>query len=62
MVALARLRLLTRPHLPPTPSRPPPIDSIHDHITGTANINFIQKTSTIQVDGRNSYKMIAIIL
>ena len=34
MVALARLRLPTRPRLPhPPPARPPPIDSIRD-ITG----------------------------
>ena len=50
MVALAHLRL---------PTHPPPIDSIRD-ITDTEKI--IQKTSSIQVACRNSYKMIAIYL
>ena len=49
MVALAHLRLPTRPRPPPTP-----IDSIC-----TGSENFIQKTSSIQEAGRNSYKMIA---
>ena len=65
MVALAHLWLPTRPHLPPAaptslhppPVHPPPIDSIRD-ITGSEKI--IQKTSSIQVAGRNSYKIIAI--
>ena len=58
MVALTRLRFLTRPGSPhPPPARPPPIESIRD-ITGSEKI--IQKTISIQVAGRNSYEMIAI--
>ena len=51
MGALPRLRLPTRPH------HSPPIESIRD-ITG-AEKNY-QKTSSIQVACRNSYKMLAI--
>ena len=59
MGALFRLRLPTRPHRPPHPSPtcPPPIELIND-ITG-AEKNY-QKTSSIQVACRNSYKMLAI--
>ena len=59
MGALPRLRLLTRPHHPPHPltTRPPPIELICD-ITGAEKNH--QKTSSIQVACRNSYKMLAI--
>ena len=59
MGALPRLRLPTRPHHPPhpPPTRPPPIESIRD-ITGAEKNH--QKTSSIQVACRNSYKMLAI--
>ena len=59
MGALPRLWLPTRPHRPshPPPIHPPPIESIRD-ITG-AEKNY-QKTSSIQVACRNSYKMLAI--
>ena len=49
MGALPRLWLLTHP--------PPPIESIRD-ITGVEKNH--QKTSSIQVACRNSYKMLAI--
>ena len=59
MGALPRLRLPTRPHRPPhpPPTRLPPIESIRD-ITGAEKNH--QKTSSIQVACRNSYKMLAI--
>ena len=59
MGALPHLRLPTRPHSPPhpPPTHSPPIESICD-ITG-AEKNY-QKTSSIQVVCRNSYKMLAI--
>ena len=59
MGALPRLRLHTRPHRPPhpPPTRQPPIESIRD-ITGAEKNH--QKTSSIQVVCRNSYKMLAI--
>ena len=61
MGALPCLRLPTRPHRPPSPppthppppTRPPPIESIRD-ITGAEKNH--QKTSSIQVACRNSYK------
>ena len=64
MVALARLWLPTCPRLPHAPLPPahpppaclPPIDSIRD-ITGSEKI--IQKTSSIQIADRNSYKKVA---
>ena len=59
MGALPRLRLPIRPHHPPypPPTRPPPIESIRD-VTGAEKNH--QKTSSIQVACRNSYKMLAI--
>ena len=59
MGALPRLRLPTRPQRPPhpPPTCPPPIESICD-ITGAEKNH--QKTSSIQVACRNSYKMLAI--
>ena len=64
MGALPRLQLPTHPPPPPTqppptrpthppPTCPPPLESIRD-ITGA------EKTSSIQVACRNSYKMLAI--
>ena len=49
----------THPHRPPhpPPTRPPPIESIRD-IKGAEKNH--QKTSSIQVACRNSYKMLAI--
>ena len=48
---------LPPPPTPPSPTRPPPIESIRD-ITGAEKNH--QKTSSIQVACRNSYKMLAI--
>ena len=48
---------LPRLQLPTHPTHPPPIESIHD-ITGAEKNH--QKTSSIQVACRNSYKMLAI--
>ena len=45
------------PYLPPPPTPPTPIESIRD-ITGAEKNN--QKTSSIQVAYRNSYKMLAV--
>ena len=59
MGALPRLRLPTHSRRPPhpLPTHPSPIESIRD-ITG-AEKNY-QKTNSIQVACRNSYKMLAI--
>ena len=57
MIALAGLRLPTRPRLPHSPpTHPPPIDSIREFI-GSEKLS--QKTSSIQKADRNSYKMLA---
>ena len=59
MVALARLQLTTHPRLPPTPLSSAHPLKIQSMILQAVKI-FIQKTSSIEVAGRNSYKMIAI--